>query len=191
MIEPSVLLSAYASGYFPMGEPDTGDVAWYSPDPRAIIPLDAFTVSRSLKQIWRKGLFDIRVDTAFEDVIRACAAREETWITEEIIDSYSRLFRLGYAHSVEAWKETTLSGGLYGVALGSAFFGESMFSRERDASKVALVALVERMTRNKFTLLDTQFITPHLARFGTVEIPRDEYLLRLRRALRRNCSFAD
>jgi leucyl/phenylalanyl-tRNA--protein transferase len=191
MINPSVLLSAYTSGYFPMGNPESGDIAWYSPDPRAIIPLDAFIVSRSLKQNCRKGLFDIRIDTTFGDVIRACAAREETWITEEIIESYSELFRLGYAHSVEVWKGTALAGGLYGVALGGAFFGESMFSAERNASKVALVALVDRMNRNKFTLLDTQYITPHLARFGTVEIPRDAYMQRLREALGRTCSFGD
>jgi leucyl/phenylalanyl-tRNA--protein transferase len=191
MIDPSVLLSAYASGYFPMGDPASGDIAWYSPDPRAIIPLDTFIVSRSLKQICRKELFEIRTDTVFDEVIRACAAREETWITEDIIDSYAELFRLGYAHTVEAWKGKTLAGGLYGVALGGAFFGESMFSRERDASKVALVALVERMKRNRFILLDTQYITSHLARFGTIEIPRHEYLRRLRQAVRRKCSFAD
>ncbi|HUN64699.1 MAG TPA: leucyl/phenylalanyl-tRNA--protein transferase [Bacteroidota bacterium] len=191
MIDPTVLLSAYASGYFPMGDSASGEIGWYSPDPRAVIPLDTFRIPRSLRQACRKELFEIRIDTAFGEVIRSCAAREETWITPPIIDSYTELFRLGYAHSVETWKGGSLAGGLYGVALGGAFFGESMFSRERDASKIALVALVERMNRNGFALLDTQFVTPHLARFGTVEIPRRAYLGRLRRAVRLDCSFLD
>ncbi len=167
-----------------------GEVRWYSPLRRGIIPLDAFKVSRSLSQTLRKHTFEVKFNTSFEPVMRACAEREDTWISEDIVQSYLRLHMLGYAHSVEAWKEGVLAGGLYGVALGAAFFGESMFSRERDASKVALVHLVERLRSRKFELLDTQFITQHLARFGTIEIPRSDYLIRLRAAIRKERSFA-
>ncbi len=166
-----------------MADSRNGELRWFSPDPRAIIPLDTFRVSRSLRQALKKDLFLIRWNTSFEEVMRRCAEREDTWISEEIVRSYLELHRLGCAHSVESWREGKLSGGLYGVALGGAFFGESMFSRERDASKVALVRLVERLRENGFELLDTQFITPHLARFGTVEISRKEYLVRLKKAV--------
>ncbi|MGA2624506.1 MAG: leucyl/phenylalanyl-tRNA--protein transferase [Bacteroidota bacterium] len=182
-IEPELLLAAYASGFFPMADSRNGEIRWYSPDPRAIIPLDTFRISRSLRQTLKKNLFLIRWNTSFEEVMRSCAEREDTWISEEIIESYLGLHRLGCAHSVESWREGRLSGGLYGVALGGAFFGESMFSRERDASKVALVCLVERLRENGFDLLDTQFLTPHLARFGTVEISRKKYLALLKKAV--------
>ncbi len=163
-----------------MADPDEGDaIYWYAPDPRAIIPLDTFYVSKNLAKLVRRGIFEIRYDTAFEAVMRGCANREKTWISEEIITAYTALHHLGFAHSVECWKDGHLAGGLYGVALGGAFFGESMFTRVRDASKVALVHLVERLRQNGFVLLDTQFITPHLARFGAVEIPRNEYERRL------------
>lgn len=173
-----------------MAESRNGEVRWYSPALRGIIPLDEFKVSRSLSQTLRKETFGVKFNTSFEAVMRACAGREDTWISEEIVQSYLRLHLLGYAHSVEAWKEGVLAGGLYGVALGAAFFGESMFSRERDASKVALVHLVERLRKRKFELLDTQFVTPHLARFGTIEIPRSDYLVRLRNAIGKKRSFA-
>jgi leucyl/phenylalanyl-tRNA--protein transferase len=187
-LTPEVLVSAYACGIFPMDV--EGEIRWFSPDPRAIIPLDTFHTSRSLKQTYRKGRFEIRIDTAFEPVMRACADREEgTWISEEIVGAYVRLHELGLGHSVEAWREGELAGGLYGVALGRAFFGESMFSRQRDASKVALVALVERLRDRGFTLLDVQFMTEHLARFGAVEIPREEYLGRLQAALKTSARF--
>lgn len=189
IIEPDLLLGAYASGCFPMAESRDGPISWLSPDPRAIIDLDAFTIPRSLRQTLKKQHFDVRIDTCFEEVIRACAERTETWISETIIRSYVRLHRLGHAHSVEAWRSDRLAGGLYGVALGGAFFGESMFSRERDASKVALVHLVKRLRSRGFILLDTQWITPHLARFGAVEIPRSMYLRLLRDALYRPASF--
>jgi leucyl/phenylalanyl-tRNA--protein transferase len=142
-------------------------------------------------RVIRHARFEIRVDTAFVSVMRACAEdRDEgSWISEEIVESYSALHRLGLAHSLETWREGRLVGGLYGVALGGAFFGESMFHRERDASKVALVMLVERLVRRGFSLLDTQWLTPHLQQFGGMEIPRDEYLNQLRRALQRNCAF--
>lgn len=189
ILEPELLLAAYAAGYFPMAVWQTGEIRWYSPDPRAVIPLDRLKISRSLRQTLKKNYFEIRFDSAFEAVIRNCAARVETWITEEIIQSYLELHRLGYAHSVEVWHDGSLAGGLYGVALGAAFFGESMFSRSRDGSKVALVALVGRLRERNFELLDTQWITPHLAGLGAIEIPRDEYLQRLKRALRKKRSF--
>ncbi|GMU21236.1 MAG: leucyl/phenylalanyl-tRNA--protein transferase [Phycisphaerae bacterium] len=182
-LTPELLLSAYIQGIFPMDV--SGTIQWFSPDPRAIIPLEGFVVSRSLRQAWRRGQFEIRVNSAFEAVIRACAQREEeTWISEEIIAGYTRLHELGWAHSVESWREGELAGGLYGVAVGGAFFGESMFHRQTDASKIALVALVERMRERGFVLLDIQFMTEHLARFGAVEIPRREYLRRLEAAIR-------
>ncbi|TAK50753.1 MAG: leucyl/phenylalanyl-tRNA--protein transferase [Bacteroidetes bacterium] len=189
MLDPETLLNAYASGYFPMADSREGELGWYSPDPRAIIPLDTFHVPRSLSLVIKKLPFELRINTAFEEVMRECAEREETWISEQIIASYVFLFRLGYAHSVECWKEERLCGGLYGVALGGAFFGESMFSRERDASKIALVHLVELLRTRGFELLDTQFTTAHLERFGAIEIPRREYLKRLKLAIVKPCKF--
>lgn len=188
-LAPGMLLSAYASGFFPMADSRVGEIHWYSPDPRAIIPLDTFKVSRSLRQAVKKDMFSIRVDTAFEEVMRACGERKETWISEEIVQAYVRLFDHGYAHSVESWSGERLVGGLYGVALGGAFFGESMFSRAREASKVALVHLVDRLRAKGFTLLDTQFTTPHLFQFGTMEISRDDYLSLLSHAIQLKRSF--
>jgi leucyl/phenylalanyl-tRNA--protein transferase len=182
-LTPDLLIRAYASGVFPMADCRDGRIRWYAPDPRAVIPLDAFHVPRSLRQTVRKGLFQVTINADFPGVIHACAAREETWISREIERAYTDLHQLGVAHSVEAWREGRLAGGLYGVALGGAFFGESMFSRETDASKVALVALVEQLRTRGFVLLDTQFITSHLARFGAVEIPRHDYEHRLAGAL--------
>ncbi len=185
------LLIAYASGMFPMAD-SGGEIGWYCPDPRAIIELEGFHVGRSLRQVVRQQRLKVLVNRAFRRVIEACAERGEgTWISPEIIEAYSNLHELGYAHSVEAWRGEALAGGLYGVALGGAFFGESMFHLARDASKVALVALVERLRERGYVLLDTQFMTPHLARFGAVEIPRREYFVRLRKALRRVCRFED
>jgi leucyl/phenylalanyl-tRNA--protein transferase len=188
IIEADLLLAAYASGYFPMADSRRGAIGWYSPDPRAIIPLEGFKISRSLKQTLRKQRFEIHLDTAFEEVIRNCGDRESTWISEEIIQSYLNLYRLGFAHSVESWQGQKLAGGLYGVALGSAFFGESMFSRVRDASKIALVYLVEHLKKNRFELLDTQFITPHLRTFGAIEIPREDYLVLLSQAVKKDAN---
>lgn len=188
-IPPDLLLAAYSTGYFPMADPKDNKIYWYSPNPRAIIPLDEFKISRSLKQVIKKRIFEIKVDNAFREVIEACADRKETWISQEIIVSYMNLFKLGYAHSVETWYENKLVGGLYGVALGSAFFGESMFSRMKDASKVALVALVDILKNRKFLLLDTQYITPHLRRFGAVEITRDEYIEKLKEAILKSNKF--
>jgi leucyl/phenylalanyl-tRNA--protein transferase len=195
MIESDLLISAYASGWFPMAV-EGGEIRWFSPDPRGIIPLDAFTPPRRLERLWRQGRFEIRVDTAFGEVIRACAEIERdpddpgTWITQEIVESYETLHARGIAHSVEAWRDGRLAGGLYGVALGGAFFGESMFHRETDASKIALMALVERLRDRGYQLLDTQWTTQHLARFGAIDVSRREYLRRLERALRVSCGFS-
>lgn len=191
VIEADVLLAAYASGYFPMADSRSGPIRWYSPDQRAIIPLDEFKFSRSLRQTLRKRLSNVRIDTSFEKVIRSCAAREETWISEEIVQSYLRLHQYGYAHSVETWRGSELVGGLYGVALGGAFFGESMFSSVPDASKVALSFLVERLRSNGFELLDTQILTPHLCRLGAIEISRERYQALLARAIVKKCKFSD
>ncbi len=190
-LSPEHLLSAYVSGVFPMAD-DEDVVRWFAPDPRAIIELDAFTMSRSLRAVVRRGIFEITVNRAFEEVIAACADRPDgTWISAEIADAYVQLHRLGFAHSVEARCEGKLVGGLYGVAIGAAFFGESMFHRVTDASKVALAALVGRLRDRGFNLLDIQFITDHLRRFGAVEIPRSDYLRRLHRAVQVSCAFDD
>jgi leucyl/phenylalanyl-tRNA--protein transferase len=190
MIAAELLLHAYAQAAFPMAMPD-GAIGWFSPDPRAIIPLEDFHVPHGLRRTLKKGLFEIRIDAGFETVMRKCAAREETWINEEIIASYVNLHRLGRAHSVEAWCDGQLAGGLYGVTLGGAFFGESMFHEVTDASKVALHALVVRLRERGFSLLDTQWTTPHLAQFGTQEIPLPLYRRMLARSLRLECRFVD
>ena len=189
-IEPDFLLMAYCSGYFPMAESKSGDIQWYSPDPRAIFDLKEFHIPRSLSLAVKKKQFEIEIDREFEAVMRRCAEREETWISEEVVQSYRELHRLGFAHSVECWRDEELVGGLYGVSIAGAYFGESMFSLVRDASKVALVHLVHRLKERGYELLDTQFLTPHLARFGAKEIPKKEYLTRLEKALKQKCVFA-
>jgi leucyl/phenylalanyl-tRNA--protein transferase len=188
-IDPDLLLRAYALGWFPMGTGRRGRIEWFSPDPRGILPLEAFHAPSRLKRVVRQARFEVRIDTAFEAVMRACAARDETWITEDILGSYVALHRLGFAHSVETWQDGTLVGGLYGVAIGGAFFGESMFHSATDASKVALVALVERLRARGYALLDTQWVTPHLVQFGGTEIRRSDYLERLSAALPHACRF--
>ena len=193
MLPVDLLVSAYASGWFPMAVAE-GDIRWFSPDPRGILPLDGFHVPRRLARVARGGVFRIEVNRRFEDVIRGCAVADRdddggTWIDQEIFDSYCALHEAGYAHSVEAWLDDRLAGGLYGVALGGAFFGESMFHEVTDASKVALVALVERLREREFTLLDTQWTTPHLEQFGAIEIPRARYLRMLAAALEQTCVF--
>jgi leucyl/phenylalanyl-tRNA---protein transferase len=192
MIPPDVLLAAYASGWFPMAV-EPGEIRWYSPDPRGILPLERFRASKRLSRVVRQGRFEIRIDHDFAAVIHACAERPDedgSWIDEEIVQSYCALHRHGFAHSVEAWEGGALVGGLYGVALGGAFFGESMFHRVTDASKVALAALVERLRSGGFVLLDTQWVTEHLARFGAIEIPRQRYLALLESAIRIRAQFA-
>ena len=185
------LLTAYGHGIFPMAVNKRGDIRWFSPDPRAVIPLDErFHVPHGLKRVLKKSRFTVTVDQDFEGVIRACATMHgATWISNEIVRAYSELHRQGFAHSVEARLDGELAGGLYGVHIRGAFFGESMFHRATDASKIALVALVERLRAGGFLLLDTQWTTPHLEQFGTVEIPREDYLKLLEAALRRDCAF--
>lgn len=189
IIDSRFLLHAYCNGFFPMADGAEGEIRWYAPEFRGIIPLNGLKISRSLRQTLRKRTFEIRFNTAFEPVIRACAARKDVWISETIVHSYCELHRLGHAHSVESWHNGELAGGLYGVHIGGAFFGESMFSRRTDASKAALVALVERLKDRGFKLLDTQYQNDHLATLGCIEIPQQEYLERLQHALRITCEF--
>jgi leucyl/phenylalanyl-tRNA---protein transferase len=184
-LEPGTLLAAYRSGLFPMRLDAQGPLAWWSPDPRGVIPLDNMHVSRSLRRSRRR--FDVRVDTAFEDVMRGCAdpRRPHGWIDEEFIAAYVALHQLGWAHSVEVWRGDQLAGGLYGVAIGGLFAAESKFHRERDASKVAVVGLVELMHDADATLLDVQWTTPHLESLGAVDVARHEYLALLAAAIDR------
>ena len=188
-----LLLAAYCQGIFPMAINAAGDVAWFSPDPRAIIPLDdRFHIPHGLKRVLKQQRFRITFDSDFGRVVRSCAkAHGSTWISKEIVSSYSQLHKLGFAHSVEAWLEDKLAGGLYGVHIGCAFFGESMFHDVTDASKVALVALVERLRAKKFLMLDTQWTTPHLLQFGTYEIPKSEYMELLSEAIACERKFQD
>jgi len=193
-LTPEILLRAYAEGLFPMAE-RRGDptLYWVSPEKRGIIPLDVFHVPRRLARTIRSNAFQVTSDRCFRQVMEACAApapgRTESWINDEILRLYTALHASGHAHSLECWHDGELVGGLYGVRLGAAFFGESMFSRRRDASKVALVHLVQGLQRGGFVLLDTQFITAHLARFGAIEIPRERYLLKLHDALNREAPW--
>lgn len=194
ILTPALLLSAYRRGVFPMAESrHRPRLYWMDPDRRGILPLDRFHVPRSLRKTVRQGRFDVRADTAFAAVVAACAEprpeRRDTWITAEIERAYAELHALGHAHSVECWDGGALAGGLYGVAIGGAFFGESMFSRATDASKVALVHLAARLVGGGFRLLDTQFLTAHLARFGAVEIARSTYLERLDAAVAAAAAF--
>jgi leucyl/phenylalanyl-tRNA--protein transferase len=193
-LTPDILLAAYAAGIFPMAESaDDPELFWVDPRRRGILPLDAFHVPRRLRRVVRQGGFAIRCDSAFEEVIRSCAEatekRPNTWINEEIVDLYAGLFARGAAHSVEAWRDGTLVGGLYGVAIGGAFFGESMFSRATDASKVSLVHLAARLRLGGYRLLDTQFLTTHLAQFGGIEVSRAHYHRLLAQALGYRASF--
>ena len=193
-LTPALILRAYSCGLFPMAESKAErDVFWVDPETRGVIPLDGFHVPRRLARTVRTGRFRITVNRDFPRVVRGCARRTgrrpESWINGPIFEAYCALHRQGHAHSVEAWQDDTLAGGLYGVSLGAAFFGESMFSTERDASKVALVHLVARLRAGGFTLLDTQFVTSHLTRFGAVEMPRARYLSQLSDALTQSATF--
>jgi leucyl/phenylalanyl-tRNA--protein transferase len=192
-LDPDTLLTAYSQGVFPMGDRD-GRVRWYTADPRGVLPLDdAFHVPKTLAQRCRNpDGFEVRFNHDFAATMRACRderAADGTWINEQLIGAYTRLHALGHAHSVETWWDGQLAGGLYGVSLGGAFFGESMFHRRTDASKIALVALVQRLRDRGFTLLDAQASTSHLKRFGCIELPAQEYLIRLKTALQLRCVF--
>lgn len=188
-LNPALVIDAYTQGIFPMAD-SLGRIRWYAPDSRAILEHADLHVSRSLRSTIRKGTYEIRMDTAFERVMQNCAARAETWINEEFIKTYTYLHLAGVIHSVEAWQEGRLVGGLYGVALGGAFMGESMFSYATDASKVCLVALVEHLKARGYVLHDTQFTTPHLATLGVTEVPRRIYEKRLKEALRIRCAWS-
>lgn len=174
LIPPEILLGAYRQGVFPMALAP-GDIRWFSPDPRGILPLDQFRIPHGARGALKDPAWEIRIDTCFETVVRACGCRADTWIDEVIVASYSRLFEIGHAHSVEVWREGRLAGGLYGVSIGGVFFGESMFHHVSHASKVALAALVGILRAGGYAVLDIQWTTPHLQRFGATDIPRSEY----------------
>lgn len=189
-LTPEHIELAYRHGVFPMGSTGSRRVTWHRPDPRAVLPLEGFHVSRSLAKTIRRGTYEVRADAGFEDVMRACADRPEgSWITEEFVRAYGALHRAGKAHSVEAWRNGKLAGGVYGVALGGAFMAESMFHRETDASKVALAALVGHLRSRGYLVMDVQYLTQHLASLGAVEIPAYAYDRLLQIALLRNCTF--
>ncbi len=193
MIRVEDLLRAYRHGFFPMAESREGEVRWCQPYRRAVVPLDGWRPSRSLRRILREGRFTITADTSFEEVIRSCAlpreGEEDTWLSEEIIEVFLNLHRLGVAHSVESWHEGQLAGGLYGLAMGSAFFGESMFSRRPEASKAAFAWLVGHLRHQGYRLLDAQIMNPHLQLLGAVEIDHEAYMLRLEEALAEKIHF--
>lgn len=180
-LDTTILKTAYANGYFPMPHPETNEICWFNPDPRAIIPLNGFHCSRSLRRKINKKLFNITYNEAFMNVMKGCANREETWITEEFIYAYTKLHKEGFAHSVEVWLNDELVGGVYGVSIGGAFFAESKFHSVTDASKVALYYLVEHLNKASFKLLEVQFMIPHLKSLGAVEIPALNYLSLLKR----------
>jgi leucyl/phenylalanyl-tRNA--protein transferase len=184
-LSPELIIAAYRGGFFPMPDPDTGEILWYNPDPRAILPLEGFHISKSLRRTSKKKLLRVTFDQGFADVVEGCANRASTWISPLIKQSYVQLFELGYAHSVEVWSQQDgrLVGGLYGVAQGGVFNAESMFSRVKDASKLALWALVNRMIECRMTLLEVQFLTPHLQSLGAVNVKKDKYIQDLSESL--------
>ncbi len=184
-----VVIQAYSEGYFPMAESADGEIYWHSPDPRAIIPLGDIKIPRSMRQVIKKRDFDFTFNNNFEFVIRKCADREETWINEEIIQTYVDLNSHGYAQSVETWQDGQIVGGLYGVSIGGAFFGESMFNLVSDSSKAAYYALTNRLNERGFALLDTQYINPHTEMLGAIEVSRGHYLMLLKKAIKLHCKF--
>jgi leucyl/phenylalanyl-tRNA--protein transferase len=188
MIAPRTLLEAYSQGIFPMAD-EIGNLNWYEANPRAIVEIDDYRIPHDLKRILNRHAFEIHFDRGFEQVMRGCAERTQTWISEEIIRSYVTLHKMGYAHSVEAWQNDRLAGGLYGVCLGAAFFGESMFYRVSHASKVALAHLLQHLQTRRFLLHDAQVMTSTLALFGAKNISRSAYLQRLRAALNQRADF--
>lgn len=193
LLDPNHLIYAYCSGAFPMADPDTDLIHWFSPDPRAIIPLEGYKPAKSLRPLLNKRVFEIKIDADFEGVMRGCALprhdTDDTWINEDLIKAFVKLNTMGVAHSIEAYHDGKLVGGLYGVAIGGAYFGESMFHTVPNASKVAFHYLMKILAYHGFALLDTQFINDNVRRFGAVEIPRDSYMLLLRYALSKYCEF--
>jgi len=188
LLKPGNMLRLYATGAFPMAD-DNGKINWFMPEVRTIIPLDNYNIPRTLKTFLKKSNFEIRYDTDFLSVIRSCAEREKTWISEELIEAYKRLHKKGHIHTVETWQDGKLVGGLYGVTFRGAFFGESMFSKVPQASKAALLKLIEYLNLKDFVLLDVQYMTPHLKMFGAVEIDFEEYNKLLYSAYTRACEF--
>ena len=189
-LTPELILNAYTQGIFPMAETrDDPGIFWVEPKLRGVLPLDGFHISRSLKRRILSEHFSLTIDTNFSDVVRGCADREETWISTRIEDIYQELFHQGFAHSIEVWEGQTMAGGVYGIAINGAFFGESMFSTRTDASKVALAFLTKHLLNNGFTLFDTQFLTDHLASLGGTEISKEEYQSRLQKALLVSANF--
>lgn len=189
LLDPEVMIRLYASGAFPMAEDRYGSISWYMPNVRTIIPLENFNFPRSLKSFLQKENFEYRFDNSFDKVVTECAAREKTWISDQLITAYRRLYKKGFVHTVETWKDNELVGGLYGVTFRGAFFGESMFSLQSQASKGALIRLINHLIDRGFVLLDVQYLTPHLKMFGAVEITFEEYKNLLDKAYLRNCLF--
>jgi leucyl/phenylalanyl-tRNA--protein transferase len=189
ILTPELLLAAYRHGYFPMPHPETEEIVWFNPDPRAIIPLDGFHCSRSLRRSLRRSNFHVTINKDFSGVLAGCAERPETWINAEITEAYERLHQHGDAHSLEVWQNDELVGGTYGVAIGAAFFAESKFHRVTDASKAALYYLVEHLRAKGFSLLEVQFLTPHLRTLGAIQIPARDYEQRLQHAVRQSVCF--
>lgn len=188
-LTPELILRAYSMGIFPMGDENSDEIRWYSPNPRCIFDFEKFHVPKRLARTYRQGVFELRVNHAWQAVLLNCANRDSTWITGKIYAAYTRLHELGFAHTVEAYYDGQLAGGLYGVTIGGAFMGESMFHTVTDASKICLVYLVDRMKERGFVLLDSQFMTDHLGTLGAVNIPRDEYMKRLNKALTIEAKF--
>lgn len=188
-LEPEIMLRLYLRGAFPMADEETGAINWYMPEKRTIIPLNNYNCPRSLKKIISKSNFEFNFDTNFLSVVKNCANRNSTWISEELIEAYLRLDKLGFIHTVETWQKGKLIGGLYGVAIKGAFFGESMFSKVSQASKAALIKLIEHLNKKKFTLLDVQYMTPHLKMFGAIEISFEQYEELLVKAYKVDCEF--
>lgn len=188
-LEPDNMIRLYSIGAFPMADEKTGVINWYKPEIRTIIPLDNYNVPRSLKKYLDKTNFEFRLDYNFSDVVKACSSREETWISDKLITAYNQLNKLGYVHTVETWKNDKLVGGLYGISFNGAFFGESMFSLESQASKAALIQLIKHLNEKQFVLLDVQYMTSHLEMFGAIEITIEEYNRLLKIAHRKECIF--
>jgi len=189
LLRPENMIRLYASGAFPMADAETGNINWYLPEIRTIIPLDSFNIPRSAKKLIEERTFEIKIDSNFEGVLEGCSDRESTWISEELKSAYKRLKKRGHIHTVEAWKDGKLVGGLYGVTFRGAFFGESMFSKVSQASKAALVALLKHLKEKDFVLLDVQYMTEHLKMFGAVEISFEEYTKLMHKAYAKECEF--